>query len=84
MPIDGNPPRPPALAVTNIVLPPEPELWLKEWLAGMPIPILDSQDAKERFFIRALRLNQPVKFNTSLRHRALGIFSSCLWFRAVL
>jgi hypothetical protein len=46
----------------TIVLPPEPEIWLKEWLSAMRMPILDSEDPKERFFIRALRLNQPVDF----------------------
>jgi hypothetical protein len=47
----------------HIAIPPEPDIWLKEWLGGVRIPILDSQDTNERFFIRALRLNQPVTFN---------------------
>lgn len=46
----------------TIPLPPEPELWLKEWLQAPRLPILESADLKERFFIRALRLNRPVGF----------------------
>ncbi len=52
----------PRQVVPEIPLPPEPELSLREWQAAGRTPILNSEEPVERFFIRALRLNQSVDF----------------------
>ena len=43
-------------------VPPEPELWLAQWQAALRISVHQSDDPIERFFLHALRLNQPVSF----------------------
>ncbi len=51
------PPEPPPVPVLI-----EPEPWLAEWQAALRIPVVHSDDPTERFFLRALRQNQPVSF----------------------
>lgn len=53
---------PTSTPITAIALPPEPEVWLQEWLAAARIPLLTSDDPTERFFLQALRSKQPVPF----------------------
>jgi hypothetical protein len=61
--LPGEPaPGGPLALVSYIAVPPKRDLWLEDWQAALRSPILDSQDSKERLFIRALRLNRPVDF----------------------
>ena len=43
-------------------LPPENELCLAQWQAALRIPLVHTDDPTERFFLCAMRLNQPVTF----------------------
>ena len=57
----------------NVALSPGKEPWMHDWLAAPRIPILNSTEPIERFFIRALRLNQPAQIHCSLRSRSVPV-----------